>query len=274
MREPAMRRAAIAIAALAFFVDTPGLAQQPQDPAYNCVVEPSVRTRVGVPVVGLLTEILVSRGDFVETGQQIAILHDEIERATVAFNEARAANTAAVEAEQARLKLALQQLARGEKLAGGQTITAARVDELRAEVAVGQQNVKRAQMEQELARLELERSRVLLEQRTIRSPVSGLVIEQHLSPGEYAHQEAYILEIAGIDPLHVIVILPTETYHTIKVGQTATVTIQAPIGVERNAQVDVVDKVLDAASGTYGVRLVLDNPNSALPAGVRCTVRF
>jgi len=32
--------------------------------------------------------------------------------------------------------------------------------------------------------------------------------------------------------------------------------------------------VLDAASGTFGVRLLLQNPERGLPAGIRCKVRF
>jgi len=32
--------------------------------------------------------------------------------------------------------------------------------------------------------------------------------------------------------------------------------------------------VLDAASGTFGVRLALPNPGQQLPAGIRCKVQF
>jgi hypothetical protein len=38
--------------------------------------------------------------------------------------------------------------------------------------------------------------------------------------------------------------------------------------------VTVVDQVLDAASGTFGVRLALPNPERQLPAGIRCKVLF
>ena len=38
--------------------------------------------------------------------------------------------------------------------------------------------------------------------------------------------------------------------------------------------VRVVDQVFDAASGSFGVRLELANPNGAIPAGVRCKARF
>jgi multidrug efflux pump subunit AcrA (membrane-fusion protein) len=38
------------------------------------------------------------------------------------------------------------------------------------------------------------------------------------------------------------------------------------------AKVVVVDKVIDAASGTMGVRLQLPNPDNKIPAGIRCSV--
>ena len=38
--------------------------------------------------------------------------------------------------------------------------------------------------------------------------------------------------------------------------------------------IKVVDRVLDAASGTYGVRLELPNPQGQLPGGIRCQVEF
>jgi len=47
-----------------------------------------------------------------------------------------------------------------------------------------------------------------------------------------------------------------------------------PVGGRYDATVDVVDRVFDAASGTIGVRLNLRNPDYALPAGLKCQVRF
>jgi multidrug efflux pump subunit AcrA (membrane-fusion protein) len=36
----------------------------------------------------------------------------------------------------------------------------------------------------------------------------------------------------------------------------------------------VVDKVIDAASNTFGVRLELENPDYAIPGGIRCNINF
>lgn len=54
----------------------------------------------------------------------------------------------------------------------------------------------------------------------------------------------------------------------------AEVTLLEPIGGSYQASEKVVDRVLDAASGTFGVRLVLPNPDYRLPAGIRCEARF
>ena len=48
----------------------------------------------------------------------------------------------------------------------------------------------------------------------------------------------------------------------------------APHGLAVTATVTLVDKVLDAASGTFRVRLTLPNPGDAIPAGMRCKAEF
>ncbi len=40
------------------------------------------------------------------------------------------------------------------------------------------------------------------------------------------------------------------------------------------ATIAVVDPVIDAASGTFNVRLDLPNPDGAIPGGLHCTVKF
>ena len=90
------------------------------------------------------------------------------------------------------------------------------------------------------------------------------------SPGEYRNDQSPILTLAEIDPLRVEVFVPTLFHGQIKLGSVATVTPEPPIEGQFAATTTVVDRVMDAASGTFGVRLRLPNPNFALPSGVRC----
>jgi multidrug efflux pump subunit AcrA (membrane-fusion protein) len=82
------------------------------------------------------------------------------------------------------------------------------------------------------------------------------------------------LKLAQIDPLNVEVILPVNQILSIRVGMRAKVIPEAPIRSQYMAEVKIVDGVIDAASGTFGVRLDLPNPNQQLPAGLKCKVIF
>jgi hypothetical protein len=55
---------------------------------------------------------------------------------------------------------------------------------------------------------------------------------------------------------------------------TARVVMAEPVNHTVTATVTVVDQVFDAASGTFGVRFDLPNPDGSLPAGQRCRVTF
>jgi hypothetical protein len=82
------------------------------------------------------------------------------------------------------------------------------------------------------------------------------------------------MTIAQIDPLNVEVILPIKYYGQLRIGSTANISPEEPVGGVFVAKVIVIDRVLDAASGTFGVRLQLPNPENKLPAGIRCNVTF
>jgi multidrug efflux pump subunit AcrA (membrane-fusion protein) len=70
------------------------------------------------------------------------------------------------------------------------------------------------------------------------------------------------------------VIMPVRTLGSVKVGMQAQVKPEAPVGGVYKAKVTIVDKVVDAASGTFGVRLELPNPDYRLPPGLKCKVLF
>lgn len=124
-----------------------------------------------------------------------------------------------------------------------------------------------------LADLELNRTAAEVALRTIRSPINGVVVERFMHPGEFPKQER-ILKLAQIDPLRVEAYAPVAMLGKISVGAQAIIKPEDPVGGNHTAKVTVVDHVVDAASGTFGVRMELPNPDFRLLAGLRCTVKF
>ena len=84
----------------------------------------------------------------------------------------------------------------------------------------------------------------------------------------------HIVTITQIDPLNVEVFVPIAYYDQTRVGAEAEIFLEKPIGGRYVATVTVIDQVFDAASGTFGVRLALPNPDNKLPGGINCKIRF
>ena len=78
------------------------------------------------------------------------------------------------------------------------------------------------------------------------------------------------MRVAVIDPLRVELMVPTAQYGTLAPGDRVTIRPELPGFEAVTATVRHVDRVLDAASNSFRVRLSLPNPNYRLPAGLRC----
>jgi RND family efflux transporter MFP subunit len=245
-----------------------------EDRRFDCVIDPSMTVKLGSPSSGLVSEVLVNRGDTVAAGQIVARLESSVEAATLALHRARAASTARVDAQAARMAFSRARLGRASELLARNSFTRDKYDEQRADARVAEEDLAREKVELRLAELEASRSQAVLEQRTIRSPIAGVVGERKLSPGEFVHQDTFIMSVAHLDPLHVEAFLPVALYPHLNTGMTAIVAPDEPIGGSYAATVAVVDRVFDPASATFGVRLILPNPGNQLPAGQRCKIKF
>jgi len=243
---------------------------------YNCLIEAYESVDVRSPVEALIESILVRRGDVVKKGQVLVRLESAAERAALDLAKARATMQGELKAAEARLELAHRKYTRAEELFKQNFVSSTARDEAEAEFKLANEQLRQAQEARQLAELEARRSGELVAMRTVRSPFDGVVVEKLQSPGEMATTNINqpILKLARIDPLHVEVVLPVSEYGKIRNGMKGTVMPEKPIEGKYEARVKVVDRTVDAASGTFGARLELPNPKAAIPAGVKCRVRF
>ena len=240
----------------------------------TCLIKPRQVVQVGSPVAGLLSDELVDRGERVARGQVIARMESSVEQADLALDRLKAGNDTAIQAETADLAMAQRMAARKRILVQQQDANESAMDELDTKVREGVLRLQQAQMDQRLAQLTALRTARQLDLKQIRAPTDGVVMERKMSVGEFVYEQTPIMTIAQVDPLSVELIMPGARYGAVKIGAAARVRPDAPVGGEYAATVDVVDPVIDAASNTFGVRLMLPNPQGAIPAGLHCTVRL
>lgn len=213
---------------------------------HDCLMQPDELVRLGSPVGGVISEVLVDRGDRVEAGQAVARIEASAERA-------------AVELAAARAEFGRRKVARNQDLYTDELLSVHERDEIETEALI--------------AELEHAQARAILALRSLASPITGVVVERAVAPGELV-RDGVILTLAKVDPLRVEVVLPVDAWGSVRAGDMVEVLPVEPVGGSYSARVSVVDPVVDAASGTFGVVIELPNPDYRLPAGLRCTARF
>ena len=180
---------------------------------------------------------------------------------------------AALKSSQVKIGFSTRKLERALDLFKSNSIAQHDVDEAMTEKALAEISYQEASENKRQAELELNRATAALSLRTIRSPISGVVVDRLLSPGELARQTP-VMKLAQINPLRVEVYAPLSLLGKLKAGMRADVRPEGKGQPVYRAKIMVVNKVVESASGTFGVRLEMPNPNNAISAGLACTVEF
>jgi RND family efflux transporter MFP subunit len=203
--------------------------------------------RVSSPVQEIVAEIKVEEGVAVTKGQILARLHDEKEQA---------------EHDRAR------------KIVEKREFDAKAATALVADKITSKEKALEAEIELQLARVDVDLARRKLEEKTIRSPLDGVVVRKLKEEGESADRVEPMFEIINIDRLFLQFYVDRKLASSLAPNQEVPFWVTGEPAVRHKARVDFVSPGADAASGLFRVKLVFDNPGHALKAGVRVTAGF
>jgi RND family efflux transporter MFP subunit len=241
----------------------------------DCLIQPREVVSISSPVDGIIERVTVDRGDRVREGAVLVTLESSLERAAVAVASARTEQESGMKSSQTRLEFGLRRFERTDEMYKKELVPLKELDEAETAKILAEHGVLETRENLRVAALELERAVAALELRTTKSPVTGVVLERLQHPGEFADaKKGPILKVARLDPLRVEVFVPVSLVGRMRVGVRAIVIPEPPFSTPQEAVVTVVDHVADAASGTFGVRLEMPNPDHRVPAGLKCRVRF
>lgn len=244
---------------------------------FDCLIEPTQTVDIGSPVIGLLDKVYVRRGDRVTKGQVIASLESTAEAASTELARLKSEMVAPSKTAESKIEFSKRKYQRRRDMQSLNFMSAQERDEAESEMKLAEAELQLAQENKQIAKQELQQQSSLLNLRTIRSPFDGVVVNQFLYPGEIVEpsgQKKSILKLAQLDPLRVYVILPMSEFGKVKSGMKVDVSPELPVGGHYSGRVKIIDRVVDAASGTFGVFLEIANPKLTVPAGVKCRAEF
>ncbi|MFT6390479.1 MAG: RND family efflux transporter MFP subunit [Cellvibrionaceae bacterium] len=259
-------------ASLALLLQAPSHAEQPL-PAIDCLVEPYQTIDLSTAVTGIIQEVTVDRGDRVAKNQIVALLHSDVEKTLVELAEIRSQSTVEIELRKEKVSFTKRNKSRLLDLSKKNMVSLQEKDAAETEWRLSKRELSKAREQRQINKLEHVHAVASLAQRTITSPVDGVVVKRFLSTGEYVENRP-IVRIAQINPLRVTVVAPVALFGRISLGDQASIKLETNYSRSLTAKVIMVDKVIDAASGTYVIRLELVNEDNAIPSGLSCQARF
>jgi len=239
----------------------------------DCLVKPDMYIDISSPVDGILESVLVKKTDTVSKGQVLAKLDAGVELARVVVAEQEALMDNQIDEKVIKLAYAKRKAGRIKGLYKENASSAQEQDDAATELRIARTELAQIKLDKKKSELKLLLAQAELNQKTIISPIDGIVVERYLMPGESVQNQP-ILQIAKVDPLLVEVVASANLFGQIKAGMAVEVKPDFPINSSYKAKVDTVDRIIDAASGSFTIRLVLPNPDDKLVGGTKCMAIF
>ncbi|WP_370980903.1 efflux RND transporter periplasmic adaptor subunit [Agaribacterium sp. ZY112] len=240
----------------------------------NCRIEASMVIEMSSEVEGVINKVHVDVNDRISAGDTLATLHAHLEQATVRLRKLQSELVSEIDAAELAYAFSQRNLKRIQNLYDKKVASFSELDKAKTENAIAEQEKQQAHDRKKQAELQYERALADLNRRTLTSPIDGIVVDRYKQPGEHIDFDP-LLKIAQLDPLVVKIFAPSSLYGKIKEGMRATIkTSVSNIQKTYNAEVSSVDKVIDAPSNTFAIKINLANPDSKLPSGLKCTVEF
>jgi len=241
--------------------------------SYDCLIEPVQTVELGTPVSGLLERVNVKRGDKVTRNEVLATLESHAEQTAADLAHYKSQLNGPTELAQSKIQFSQRKFDRRHEMAEAKLMAKQESDDAESELKQAQAELTEAKENREVARLDYLHEMSQLNLRTIRSPFDGVVVDQLMWPGEIVEPGASkhaVLKIAQLNPLRVRVVMSLRAFGTPRSGMTATVVSELDAKTTYTATISSIDRIVDAASGTFVVFMDLPNPKLDLPAGVKC----
>lgn len=209
---------------------------------------PFKQVSVASPVLQEVVEsVLVEEGDTVKEGQPIVQLRSEKEALEVDLSQ---------------------------KIVEQREFVAKGAEALSKDKMMSRESVLEKQTELQIAKIKLAAAQVNLKEKTVRSPLDGIVVKKYKEAGESVDRAEKLMDIVSIDQIYAQFYLDPKLLESVKLDYV--VNVRFPVIGPTNfiGRISFVDPRIDAGSGLFRVKVLIDNPNHLIKPGMRGTADF
>ncbi len=229
-----------------------------------------IRSRVS----GQIRKLSVDIGDRIDSGQVLVELDDSEERegvrqAEAALNVAQAAEAA----QKLRVDAARRDRDRLRELGKKGVSTPQQREAAESTLAIAGAELKLAVSKAAQVDLEIQRSRLAMAERQIRSPLGGHVASRSVQAGDLAKPDVGLLRIIDLSTVRTSVHVGEGDYRRLREQQVAEVSVDTFPDRVFVGRVERLAPILDPETRTAVVYIAVENPQGFLKPGMHARVR-
>ncbi len=132
----------------------------------------------------------------------------------------------------------------------------------------------KTQTEFERAKIQLQLAEEQLKEKTVRAPLSGTVVKKYKEAGESVDRGEKLVDIVNFDQVFVRFYVDPKLIMVLKEEEPVTVRVPVMNDARFTGKINFIDPRLDASSGLFQIKVLIENPDHKIKAGMRALSDF
>ncbi len=229
--------------------------------------EPYRDIAVSASEMGPLAELKVKEGDVAKAGDVIAVMNDDVLKASLEVAKRSMNSEGTLKSAQADVNLKKAEIEKLRQLRERNHASQQEVDRVATELEVAEARLQSVREDLEVKTLEAKRIEAQLEQRIIRAPIDGVITELTHDAGEFVSpSDPTIARLVQLDPLLIVFSVPLAQRNAVKAGQTVSLKL-GPADQPAEGLVEYVSPTPDSSNSSVRVKVRLPNASRQFQSG-------
>jgi RND family efflux transporter MFP subunit len=224
------------------------------------ILEPIHLTEVATAEVGIVREVFVKQGDFIETGTPIGRLDNDQQSVQLREAELDAASVGVLETARREVEFNRRRVEEMTKLVETGKGSPKELERYLLELHIAEAKLRSQEEAKEVSRARLAKAKIMLNERTIRAPHSGTVVEVYKDPGEYiAGNMPALIRLLDASQLRARFFLSHDAAERFRKQEYAEVRLPNHLVVR--AKIEFIAPFEDAEGHVIEMTVLIDNAN-------------
>ncbi len=221
-------------------------------------------------VSGKIVALRFREGDRVKAGDVVVDLEKRFDELEAKRRKLMWESKAELESAQARVETVKAELEGTRRVhEATQSVSRDELKQKELEYKIAVAETQRLAISEQIEQLEYEKAGELLDQRQIRSPLTGVLAKMHLEVGENCQPHQPLFRVVDVSRCQLVANVEASLARELEAGQAVRVELQAgEETISCQGTISFICPVVDAASGLQEVKAVFDNPGNRFYPGV------